>query len=96
MAARCAEYLGYFVANDNVGNMPKGTQWLVWRFESDSTLQGAPRCAPACAVGWVGGPFPPSPPVLPGAQSSERRRCWLETGRARRLQALRKAARPRA
>lgn len=38
VAANCAEYLGYFIADDNVGNMQKGTQWLVWRFESDSTL----------------------------------------------------------
>lgn len=38
VAANCAEYLGYFVADDSVGNMQKGTQWLVWRFESDSTL----------------------------------------------------------
>ena len=43
VAARCAEYLGYFVADDNVGNMQRGTQWLVWRFESDSTLGGGPR-----------------------------------------------------
>lgn len=38
VASRCAEYLGYFVADEQVGNMPRGTQWLVWRFESDSTL----------------------------------------------------------
>ncbi|GBF88698.1 hypothetical protein Rsub_01597 [Raphidocelis subcapitata] len=41
VASRCAEYLGYFVADDGVGNMPNGSQWLVWRFESDSTLADA-------------------------------------------------------
>eukprot|EP00877_Chromochloris_zofingiensis_P006184 jgi/Chrzof1/1819/Cz10g22110.t1_STN8[v5.2] len=37
----CAEYRGYFVADEAVGNISKGTQWLVWRFESDSTLADA-------------------------------------------------------
>ncbi|KAI8468751.1 MAG: protein kinase [Monoraphidium minutum] len=39
VASNCAEYLGDFVADESFGNiMQRGTQWLVWRFESDSTL----------------------------------------------------------
>ena len=55
VASRCAEYLGYFVADDAVGNnMPRGTQWLVWRFESDCTLAGA-REEGTAAIGEIGG-----------------------------------------
>ena len=34
-----AEYLGDFIADETDGGFTRGTQWLVWKFESDSTLQ---------------------------------------------------------
>lgn len=37
----CAKYLGSFEAESTNGQISKGTQWLVWRFESDSTLTDA-------------------------------------------------------
>jgi len=37
----CAEYLGSFSADVTDGGFTKGTEWLVWNFESDSTLQDA-------------------------------------------------------
>lgn len=40
-AAVCAQYLGTFIADDTIGNFTKGSQWLLWRFESDSTLGDA-------------------------------------------------------
>jgi hypothetical protein len=36
-----AEYQGEFVAEASAGGFTKGTQWLVWKFESDSTLADA-------------------------------------------------------
>jgi hypothetical protein len=48
--SRAAEYLGQFVADSRAGGILAGTRWLVWRFESDSTLADA--CAGAL------GPFP--------------------------------------
>ena len=45
-----AEYLGNFVADSSTGGITAGTQWLIWRFESDATLADA--CAGAL------GPFP--------------------------------------
>lgn len=33
-----AEYLGNFIADRSDGGFTVGTQWLVWRFESDATL----------------------------------------------------------
>ena len=33
-----AEYLGNFVADASQGGFTNGTQWLVWKFESDATL----------------------------------------------------------
>ena len=47
-----AEYLGYFSASSSNGGMTSGSQWLVWRFESDSTL--------ADACNGARGPFPVS------------------------------------
>ncbi|EFJ45526.1 hypothetical protein VOLCADRAFT_82302 [Volvox carteri f. nagariensis] len=40
-AASCAEYLGYFTSNTAEGAFTKGSQWLVWKFESDATLGDA-------------------------------------------------------
>eukprot|EP00775_Hariotina_reticulata_P012397 gene12397-12532_t len=37
----CAAYLGEFEAEDSANGIQKGTQWLVWKFESDSTLSDA-------------------------------------------------------
>jgi serine/threonine protein kinase len=37
----CAAYLGEFEAQEGANNINKGTQWLVWKFESDSTLADA-------------------------------------------------------
>lgn len=36
-----AKYMGEFVADESDGGFIKGTQWLVWKFESDSTLNDA-------------------------------------------------------
>ncbi len=36
-----AAYKGSFTADASVGGFTKGTQWLVWDFESDSTLADA-------------------------------------------------------
>ncbi len=36
-----AEYLGNFIADASEGGFTTGTQWLVWNFESDATLQTA-------------------------------------------------------
>lgn len=36
-----AEYQGEFIADASDGGFTKGTQWLVWKFESDSTLADA-------------------------------------------------------
>ena len=36
-----AEYEGEFVADASDGGFLKGTQWLVWKFESDATLADA-------------------------------------------------------
>ena len=39
VARRCAaQYLGTFIADESDGGFTQGTQWLVWKFESDSTL----------------------------------------------------------
>ncbi|CAG9465374.1 unnamed protein product [Pedinophyceae sp. YPF-701] len=37
----CAEYQGTFRAEKTDAGFTKGTEWLVWSFESDSTLQDA-------------------------------------------------------
>ena len=44
---------GEFVADESDGGFTKGTQWLVWRFESDSTLADAVqvRLGPAASSG---------------------------------------------
>ena len=39
-----AEYLGTFIADANEGGFSEGTQWLLWKYESDTTL------AEACQV----------------------------------------------
>lgn len=48
--AWCAEYLGYFVAESFSTNFVAGSQWLIWKFESDATIADA-------LVGNIG-PFP--------------------------------------
>jgi hypothetical protein len=45
-----AEYLGQFVAGSSGGGFTSGSQWLVWKFESDATLGDA--------IGGDLGPFP--------------------------------------
>ncbi|GLC37701.1 hypothetical protein PLESTB_000886900 [Pleodorina starrii] len=40
-ASSCAEYLGYFTSTTAEGAFTKGSQWLVWKFESDATLGDA-------------------------------------------------------
>lgn len=44
-----AEYLGDFIADETDGGFTRGTQWLVWKFESDSTLQIASSVSPGFA-----------------------------------------------
>ncbi|WIA36617.1 hypothetical protein OEZ86_007905 [Tetradesmus obliquus] len=41
VAANCAAYLGEFTAEEGTNGIQKDTQWLVWKFESDSTLGDA-------------------------------------------------------
>uniref|UniRef100_A0A7S0R4E3 Protein kinase domain-containing protein n=1 Tax=Chlamydomonas leiostraca TaxID=1034604 RepID=A0A7S0R4E3_9CHLO len=41
VAACCAQYLGYFISEESDGAFTKGSQWLVWKFESDATLGDA-------------------------------------------------------
>lgn len=48
-----AEYQGEFEAEETDGGFTRGTQWLVWKFESDSTLGDAMQvracvCTYAC------------------------------------------------
>ncbi|DBA85392.1 TPA: hypothetical protein ACH3X2_006070 [Trebouxia sp. C0005] len=42
-----AKYLGEFVADQSDGGFIQGTQWLVWKFESDSTLGDAMQASDA-------------------------------------------------
>nr|AYL64473.1 chloroplast serine/threonine protein kinase Stl1-B [Chlamydomonas sp. UWO 241] len=41
VAACCARFIGNFTPNATLGNFAKGSQWLVWKFESDCTLGDA-------------------------------------------------------
>ena len=41
VAQCCAEFLGNFSSPETDGAFVKGSQWLVWKFESDSTLGDA-------------------------------------------------------
>ena len=52
-----AQYLGFFQASSSAGGITSGSQWLVWRFESDSTLGDACDGAlgPFPVSWWVGG-----------------------------------------
>jgi serine/threonine protein kinase len=55
-----AGYLGAFVASGTAGGIVAGTQWLVWRFESDATLgdacSGALGSFPECLAPLMLGP----------------------------------------
>ena len=57
-----ADYLSAFIADDSSGGIIAGSQWLVWRFESDATL------ADAC-----NGSLGPFPECLAPAVLGERR-----------------------
>eukprot|EP00798_Chlamydomonas_sp_ICE-L_P012541 gene12541-15758_t len=39
--SNCADYKGFFVVDQNKGQYTKGTQWLVWNYECDTTLGDA-------------------------------------------------------
>ena len=41
LSCSVAEYEGEFVADASDGGFLRGTQWLVWNFESDATLADA-------------------------------------------------------
>lgn len=43
-----ARYLGEFVADKSDGGFIQGTQWLVWKFESDTTLGDAMQARNYC------------------------------------------------
>ena len=43
-----ARYLGEFVADKSDGGFIQGTQWLVWKFESDTTLGDAMQASIDC------------------------------------------------
>lgn len=59
-----AEYQGSFIADTFQGNFTLGSQWLVWKFETDSTL------GDACAG--LLGPFPESlGPLVLGQRKSD-------------------------
>ena len=55
-----AQYLGNFVADESDGGFTQGTQWLVWKFESDSTLATAASVRPPSLIP----PAPRSPATL--------------------------------
>lgn len=63
--ASCAQYLGEFVAEASEYGFTKGTQWLIWKYESDSTLgdavSGNLGAFPACLAQYV----------LPGEEPSD-------------------------
>lgn len=60
-----AEYRSAFIADDSSGGIIAGSQWLVWKYESDATL------ADACN-GSLGSPFPGClAPVVLGERRSE-------------------------
>lgn len=48
VAEYAAKYLGEFVAEGSRGGFTIGTQWLVWKYESDATLLDA------MSVGFLG------------------------------------------
>ncbi|KAK9802684.1 hypothetical protein WJX73_005630 [Symbiochloris irregularis] len=52
---RTPQYLGTFIADANDGGFNLGTQWLLWKYESDTTLaeacQGIVGNFPACLEG---------------------------------------------
>ena len=59
-----ADYLGAFIAEDSSGGILAGSQWLVWKFESDATL------ADACSGSL--GAFPESvAPLMLGERRAE-------------------------
>lgn len=57
--SKAAEYLGAFIAEGSGGGFNAGSQWLVWKFESDATLGDAcdgrlgpfPSCLSAVMIG---------------------------------------------
>ena len=57
-----ARYLGEFVADRSDGGFIQGTQWLVWKFESDTTLADAMQ---ASALHAASLPTQPAKPYLP-------------------------------
>ena len=42
-----AKYLGTFVADASNGGFTRNTQWLIWKYESDTTLAEALQVLPA-------------------------------------------------
>ncbi|KAL4426222.1 hypothetical protein ABPG77_009837 [Micractinium sp. CCAP 211/92] len=66
-----AKYLGYFQASGSQGGITSGSQWLVWRFESDSTL------ADACD-----GALGPFPDCLANIMLGKRADSWDEKKRS--------------
>ncbi|KAL6752611.1 protein kinase [Haematococcus lacustris] len=64
VAQSCAQYLGFFIADGSEGAFTKGSQWLVWRFESDASLgdalDGALGVFPACLEEFVLGRVNPN------------------------------------
>ncbi|EFN51112.1 hypothetical protein CHLNCDRAFT_28384 [Chlorella variabilis] len=66
-----AEYLGYFQASSTSGGITSGSQWLVWKFESDSTLGDA-----------CDGTLGPFPDCLSGIMLGRRAQGWDEEKRA--------------
>lgn len=48
--ASIAEYQGEFEADETDGGFTRGTQWLVWKFESDSTLGDALQVRRSCSL----------------------------------------------
>ena len=55
-----AQYLGNFVADESDGGFTQGTQWLVWKFESDSTLATATSVRPPSLLPSSASPLSPN------------------------------------
>ena len=69
-----AAYLGTFRADASGGGFTRGTQWLMWRFESDSTLADALQVSQAVSSSQNNGATMQSLPVAMRSKTASRSR----------------------
>ena len=72
-----AAYLGTFRADASGGGFTRGTQWLMWRFESDSTLADALQVSPAVHISQFKGALMLCLPVAMESKNADRSQFWL-------------------